>query len=234
MRGKCNSAVERIIAYDITRDEIVTRSRGVIGDQDSTRILFNQIVRNDGVIRSQQVDALATIVTLYRFERRQSRTSRRGYHQGLIVGGDDAVGYRDRCRIRDEDTLKISVPHGKPANRDTVQTWIVDAIHKDAIGQTSRINDCVLRICADEGQAFADNDVLIVGSLCDLDGIGDPGGRDCGCYRCEASAPSRRVDAERGGARGLRSSEDYPNSKSDRSLFPNSKTIRTRLHSSLP
>src|ERR1039458_9364101 len=74
MRSHDDPAVDRVIVYQVVRDQVVVGLAGIVADEYPSGVAKDDVVGHDRMIDSGQMDSLAAVVVFTGFERRQART----------------------------------------------------------------------------------------------------------------------------------------------------------------
>ncbi len=62
MGGQRDSAIVRIVADQVSGNDVVVGCTGVVGNQDSAGVVLNHVVRDHGMIDAGQMDSFAAVV----------------------------------------------------------------------------------------------------------------------------------------------------------------------------
>src|ERR1022692_55585 len=85
MRSHDDPAVDRVIVYQVVRDQVVVGLAGIVADEYPSGVAKDDVVGHDRMIDSGQMDSLAAVVVFTGFERRQARTRERRNCQTLVI-----------------------------------------------------------------------------------------------------------------------------------------------------
>src|ERR1017187_3825779 len=114
MRSHDDPAVDRVIVYQVVRDQVVVGLAGIVADEYPSGVAKDDVVGHDRMIDSGQMDSLAAVVVFTGFERRQARTRERRNYQTLVIIEYPVTHDGDSGGVGDQDSFDFGILHLNP------------------------------------------------------------------------------------------------------------------------
>src|SRR5438045_5628928 len=121
-------------------------------------------------MHSAELNVLAAIKSLWRFERRNAGASQVRGIEAPVFLSHSVAPERDVRGIGDQDAFKVGVLNREAVDHNLAQTTMIDTVNVKAVGLSRGVNDGVLAVFRDDRQRFADYNVFRVSTCLNLDG----------------------------------------------------------------
>ncbi len=177
MRGEHDSAGSQIVVDLIVDDEIVVGLAGVVADEDAAGVVLGDVVGDGGVGDSHDVDAFTAVELFAGLEVGDAGA---GLSHDACVVAANAIAFEGNVGGVDEKgAFEFRVLEGEAGDDDVAEAGIVEAINKNAVGETGGVDDGAEGTCTDQRQRFSDDYGFLVGTGGHDDGATGWCGSDC-------------------------------------------------------
>src|ERR1022692_4827094 len=180
MRSHDDPAVDRVIVYQVVRDQVVVGLAGIVADEYPSGVAKDDVVGHDRMIDSGQMDSLAAVVVFTGFERRQARTRERRNYQTLVIIEYPVTHDGDSGGVGDQDSFEFGILHLKPSHHNDGKARIIDTVDVDTVGQAGSVDGSGAAACPDQRQRLPNHDIFFACAHCHFDGVIGRSGRDGG------------------------------------------------------